>query len=756
MALRNRMLFSMILFTLIGIIAGEDYIVWVNDTSTAPNGKCGDIRTPCQDITSALQNISNWAYTDATAWVHIQKLDNCTYVSITDSLLDEKTHNSKVARRSIGFRGGRATGSPTKPICKRQKWELPWIQLEGCTSLFDLHFVDMVVVNGSFLAANCSQTRLNIRNLTVQDGEITILNLMNNATTITNATLEGPTGLAIVNGLVKISGLNATDLDMMELVNISDMSTSSKVQNSTINGRNHYGIYITGEVPGFAFENVKISNIEKFEMLVNIASFEHPREAYSDGLQMVNASIEADYMLIDLTNDGALKLQNVDVTANSGILSLEYRGAKTRAQIRTGGDGMISYITNCKFWSTGASNEFLHINITGEPSSQFDNQLSVHNLSLLHTTMKMDLKGSQAYLGGLQYDLLDEGVDPLYVQAKLGKLMIENSTIKACFLKGEVDILSISGSNYTGDWDLSAWKSNELGVTLTNSLMDVNNILRGNRLEIHKCVFPKTVSVDTKVLDISNSKFLEGGLLSGIRITVSDSTWTASNKGSLVILPPKGVLNGTASLKNITVTNIFVNLTGFNETRISGQLEFLESAYFKPGNLSKLDLVLTNISKDIRFDKVTPIFGMGKISVSHVRHLSFEGKVDLEAVAPVQRRFNLTSLILNNSLLEGSLALSGNGTYKGGKLAGFILQNATNVSLQLWEYGKGPFERKAFRYWGYVIAGLLFVIVFLVGACYCKCCKGERKYSSQEMGTGPGYRYNTATAHTSGTIGPTR
>jgi len=754
MAVRKRMLFSMIFFTLIGSIAGEDYIVWVNDSSTAPKGKCGDIRTPCKDISSALQNISNWKYTDATAWVHIQKLDSCTYVSITDSLLDEKTHNKKVARRSIGFRGGKATGSPTKPVCKSQKWELPWIQLEECTSLFDLHFMDMVVVNGSFLAANCSQTRLNIRNLTVQDGEITILNLMNNATTITNTTLEGPTRLAIVNGLVKISGLNATNLDKMELVNISDMSTTSKIHNSTINGRNHYGIYITGEVPGFAFENVKISNIGKFEMFMKITSFEHPREAYSDGLQIVNANIEADYMLIDLTNDGALKLQNVDVTANSGILSLEYRGAKTRAQIRTGGDGMISNITNCKFKSMGASNEFLHINITGQPSSQFDNQLLVHYLLLLNTTMKMDLKGSQAYLGGIQYDLFDEGVHPLYVQANLEKLIIENSTIKASFLNGEVDVLRISGSNYTGNWDISARKGKEVGLTLTNSLIDVNNILRGTRLEIHKCVFPKTLSVDTKVLDISNSKFLEGGLLSGIGITVSDSTWTASNKGRLVILPPKGVLNGTASLKNITVTNIFVNLTGFNETRISGQLKFLESAYFKPGNLSKLDLVLTNISKDIRFDNVTPIFGMGKISVSHVRYLSFEGKVDLEAVAPVQRRFNLTSLILNNSLLEGSLALSQNGTYKGRKLAGFILQNATNISLQVWKYGKAPFEKKAFRYWGYVIAGLLFVIVCLVGACYCKCCKGERKYSSQDVG--PGYRYNTATAHTSGTIGPRR
>jgi len=750
MAVRKRMLFSVIFFTLIGSMAGEDYIVWVNDSSTAPKGKCGDIRTPCKDISSALQNISNWKYTDATAWVHIQKLDSCTYVNITDSLLDEKTHIKKVARRSIGFRGGKATGSPTRPVCKSQKWEVPWIQLEECTSLFDLHFVDMVVVNGSFLAANCSQTRLNIRNLTVQDGEITILNLMNNATTITNTTLEGPTGLAIVNGLVKISGLNATDLDMMELVNISDMSTTSKVDNSTINGRNHYGIYITGEVPGFSFENVQISNIGKFEMFMNIKGFEHPREAYSDGLQMVNANIEADYMLIDLTNDGALKLQNFDVTSNSGILNLEYRGAKTR----TGGDGMISNITNCKFKSMGASNEFLHINITGQPSSQSDNQLSVHHLSLFNTTMKMDLKGSLACIGGLQYDLLDKGVDPLYVQANLGKLIIENSTIKASFLHGKVDVLSISGSNYTGEWDFSARKGKELGVTLTNSLMDVNNILRGTRLKIHKCVFPKTLSVDTKVLDISNSKFLEGGLLSGIGITVSDSMWTARNKGRLVILPPKGVLNGTASLKNITVTNIFVNLTGFNETRISGKLKFLEGAYFKPGNLSKLDLVLTNISKDVRFDKVTPIFGMGKISVSHVRYLSFKGKLDLEAVAPVQRRFNLTSLILNNSLLEGSLALRENGTYKGRKLAGFILQNATNLSLQVWKYGKAPFGKKAFRYWGYVVAGLMFVIVCLVGACYCKFCKGERKYSSQEVGTG--YRYNTATAHTSGTIGPTR
>merc|ERR1711920_885966 len=112
----------------------------------------------------------------------------------------------------------------------------------------------------------------------------------------------------------------------------------------------------------------------------------------------------------------------------------------------------------------GASNELLHINITGQPSSQFDNQLSVHHLSLFNTTMKMDLKGSLAYLGGLQYDLLDKGVDPLYVQANLEKLIIENSTIKASFLNCKVDVLSISGSNYTGDWDFSARKGKELGV----------------------------------------------------------------------------------------------------------------------------------------------------------------------------------------------------------------------------------------------------------------------------------------------------
>jgi len=280
-------------------------------------------------------------------------------VNITGNLSDEKTHNIKVARRSIGFRGGRATGSPTKPICKSQKCDLPWIQLEGCTSLFDLHFVDLVVVNGTFLDVNCSQTRLNIRNLTVQEGEISILNLMNNATTITNTTLEGPSGIAIVNGLVNISGLIATSVDMMELLNISDMSTTSKLHNSSFKGRNHHGIYITGASPGFGLENVMISNFEKFEMHINIRSFKHPLAAYSDGLQMINANIEVDSIQIDLKNDGPLRLQNVSVIANSGVLSLEYRGAKTKAQIRTGGDRMISNITNCKFKSMGANNTFL-------------------------------------------------------------------------------------------------------------------------------------------------------------------------------------------------------------------------------------------------------------------------------------------------------------------------------------------------------------------------------------------------------------
>jgi len=752
MAARNGILFPMIFFTLIGTIADLDYIVYVNDSSTVGRKKCGDIRAPCKDIESALYNISNWKYTDNTAWIHIQKLDNCTSVNIADSLLDEKTHNGKVARRSIGFRGGSAMMTPTSSICRSQNWQLPWLQLDKCTSLFDLHLVDLDIMNGSFVAANCSQTRLNMTNVTVQEGGVSILNLMNNATTITNTTLKGLTGIAIEYGWIDISGLNVTDLDMMELVKLSDLSATSRLHNSWFNGRSHYDIYISGEVAGFTLENVQISILSKFEISMNITSFAHPLEAYSDGLRLVNTNIEANNIQIDLKNNGTLKLQNVDVIANTGILSLEYRGAKMRTRRRGGGDGMISNITNCMFKSLGADKELLHINLIGHPSSTLDTQLSVHNLNLMNTTMKMDLEGNQASLGRLHYDLPKVGMNPLQLKVSLAKLMISNSTIKACLLNGEVDVLSISGSNIAGDSKLSARKEKGLGITLSDSKMDVNDLLRGTNLQIHKCVFPKKIDIKADVLDISNSKFLEGGTLSGMQITDSNSTWRASEKGSLLIQPKMDVFNATATLKNIIVTNISVNLTGFYETRISGQLKSLESAYFKPGNLSELDVLFYNISKDIRFENVTAIFGMGKIRVSNVKNLSFVGAVDLEAVAPVQRKFNLTSLKLNHSLLEGSEALSENGTYQGKKLAGFILQNATNVTLQLWKFGKAPFEKKkTAKYWGYIIAFLVFVIICAGGALSWRCCNDGGKSR-----TGSEYRVNTANAHTSGTIGPSR
>jgi len=751
MAVRNRILFPMIFFTVIGIIADVDYVVYVNDSSTIIKRKCGDIRAPCKDIASALYNISNWNYTDRTAWIHIQKLDNCSSVNITDSLKDEKTHNSKVARRSIGFRGGNAIMTPTRSICRRQNWQMQWLQLDKCTSHFDLHLVDLVIMNGTFLEANCSQTRLNMTNVTVQEGVVSILNLMNNATMITNTTLKGHTGIAIEYGLVDISGLNVTDLDMMELVKLSDLSATSRLHNSWFNGRSHYGIYISGEVAGFAIETVQLLNLSKFEIVMNITSFAHPLEAYSDGLRLVSTNIEVNYIQIDLKNNGPITLQNLDVIANTGILSLEYQGAKLRTQRRGGGDGVISNITNCMFKGVGADKELLHINLTGYPSSKLENQLSVHNLTLVNTTMKMDLEGNQAYLGGLHYDLPEAGVNPFQLKVSLAKLMIWSSTIKACLLNGEVDVLSISGSNIAGDSKLSARDGKGLSVTLTDSKMDVNDLLRGTNLQIHKCVFPKEIDINANVLDISNSKFLEGGTLLGMQITDSNSTWMASEKGSLLIQPKNNVLNATASLKNIIVTNISVNLTGFYETRISGRLESSECAYFKPGNLSELDVLFYNISKGVRFENVTAIFGMGKIRVSNVKNLFFEGAVDLEAVAPVQRKFNLTSLKLKNSLIEESEALSENGTYQGKKLAGFILQNATNVTLQLWKYGKAPFEKKSAKYWGYIIAFLVFVIICAGGALSWRCSKGS---GTDPMGSE--YRLNTANAHKDGTIGPSR
>lgn len=753
MTVRKAMLYPVVLFTFIGIIADEDYIVYVNDSSTHGKGKCGDIRAPCQDIDSALHNISSWKYTEGTAWVHIQQLDNCTFVNLTESLLDEKTHRRKVARRSIGFRGGNMTMTPTRPICKIASEESPWLLLEECTSVFDLHLVDLVFVNGSSLFANCSQTRLNMRNVTVQEGRAAIANLQNNATTIADTTFEAWSGIAVEKGLVDISGLNATALWILELVNISDLTATSRLDNSWLHGIGP-GILISGKVAGFAMENVQASNISQFEMFMSISSFAHPYEAYSDGLRMVNTNIEANRMQINLTNDGSLELQNVNVITNTGILNLEYKGAKTKKQIRNGGDGMISNITNCNFKSSGHNNELLHINLVGQPSSKADNQLSVHNLTLVHTTMKMDLQGNQAYLGGLQYELLDGGADPLLLNVSLAKLAIQNSTIKACQLEGEVDILSISGSDVVGDYKLSAREGKDLNMTLSDSTIDVNALLTVNRLKIHRCVFTQRLDVNATVLDISKSRFLEGGSLIGIQVSVSDSTWNATGNGQLLIRPVQDILNGTATLKNITVSNIRVNVHGFNETRISGKLESMKSAYFKPGYLSELDIALTNISKDVRFEQVTPNFGSGKILVSNVRNLFFDGKVDLEAVAPPQPKFNLTSLKLNNTRLEGTEALSENGTYKGKKLDGFILQKATNLTLQVWRYGKGPFEKKAFKYWGYIIAGLVFVIVCCVGACYCNCCKDDRKYSSHEVGTG--YRLNTSNAHTSGTMGPSR